>query len=131
MRNFGYRPGNHYLVRAMDSGWRRWLTAMLAGAVAVALMLTAFAGPRQTAIRLRYDLAQLQQEVTRLEREHRQLELERERLSSPGTLARDLPVLNLETAPPERIAFLTPDGRLAWLPGPTPAPAVPGRGAPR
>lgn len=126
MKNFGYRPNNYYLVRAMDTGWQRWLTATLAGAATVALLLTAFAGPRQTAIRLRYDLAQLHQEVTRLEREHRQLELERERLSSPGTLARELSDLKLKTASPDHIAFLTPNGRLAWLPGP-----APGQGASR
>lgn len=112
----GYRPRNEFLQRQIDARWRRWVTMTLLWATAAALLLAAFAGPRQTAIRLRYEFAKLSQEVERLEREHRRLELERERLTSPNLLDQELGALGLERVPGDRVAFLAEDGRLHWRP---------------
>lgn len=117
-----YRPTNPYLRRPVDARWRQWLTRYLLGATAVGITLAAVVGPRQENVRLRYEMAVLQQEVARLERQHSQLLLEREALTSPEVLKNELPDLSLELVGPDRIAYLTPDHRL--VPVPTRPPAA-------
>ena len=83
----GYRPHNRWVRRPLDWGWWPWLKRCCLGALALAAVLGAFVGPRQTIVRTRYQIAQLTSEVERLEGEHRSLLLERERLTSPSVLA--------------------------------------------
>jgi len=117
----GYRPANRWLERPLDERWQRWLTGCVAGAAVVAISMAAFVGPRQAVMRMRYEIAQLTEEVQRLEREHRGLVLEREAMTSPAALERGLDDLGLEVAPRERVAYLTADGRLLRFPAPEPA----------
>ncbi len=120
----GYQPANRWLERPLDQRWRQWLTGCVCGAVVVGVSMAAFVGPRQAVMRMRYEIAQLTQEVDRLGREQRRLTLEREALTSPEALARQTADLGLEVAPRERVAHLTADGRLLFAPvKPTPAPA--------
>jgi hypothetical protein len=121
VRVVGYRPTNSWLQRQVDRRWRAWLTRCLAGAVVVGVTLAAVIGPRQENVRLRYEIATLAQEVARLEREHRRLQIERETLTAPAALQAELPELGLEPVAPDRLAFLTADGRLVSPPTPTPA----------
>ncbi len=118
----GYLPANRWLERPLDARWRRWLTWCVGGAVVVGVSMAAFVGPRQAVMRMRYEIAQLTQEVDRIEREQRRLLLEREALTSPDALARQTAELGLEVAPRERVAHLTADGRLLFAPA-TPVPA--------
>ena len=118
----GYRPGNRWLERPLDERWRRWLTGCVVGAAVVGVSMAAFVGPRQSVMRMRYEIAQLTQEVDRIEREQQRLLLEREALTSPESLARQIAELGLEITPRERVAYLAADGRLL-LP---PKPATPG-----
>jgi hypothetical protein len=119
----GYQPANRWLERPLDERWRHWLTGCVCGAVVVGVSLAAFVGPRQTVMRMRYEIAQLTKDVDRLERERRRLMLEREALTSPEALAREVAGLGLEVAPRERVAHLTADGRLLFAPlKPTPGP---------
>jgi hypothetical protein len=118
----GYRPANRWLTRPLDERWRRWLTGCVAGAAVVGVSMAAFVGPRQSVMRMRYEIALLTEEVDRIERAQRRLQLEREALTSPEALARQVEELGLEIAPRERVAFLTDDGRLLFFPTATPAP---------
>jgi hypothetical protein len=122
----GYVPANHWLERPLDLRWRRWLTGCVCGAVVVGVSLAAFVGPRQAVMRMRYEIAQLTQDVDRLEREQRRLALERETLTSPEALARETADLGLEVAPRERVAHLTAEGHILFAP-PKPTPAPTGR----
>lgn len=124
MKVSGYRPTNSFLHRPLDRRWRQWLSRCAAGAAVLSVTLGAFVGPRQATVRLRYEIARLRTEVAALEREHRQLVLEREALSSPGTLSRDFAVLGLEIVPRSRVAYLDAAGRL------TPAPVAAPKTAP-
>lgn len=112
----GYRPRNEFLQRQLDASWRRWVTIALLMAGGAALVLGALAGPRQTAVRLRYEIVRLTQEVDRLERDFRRLEIEREQLTSPALLSRELSELDLQRVHGDRVAFLAEDGRLLWQP---------------
>ena len=124
----GYRPGNRWLARPLDERWRRWLTGCVAGAAVVAVSMAAFVGPRQAVMRMRYEIALLTQEVDRLEREQQRLLLERETLTSPEALARQIEELGLEITPRERVAHLSADGRLLFAPV---KPTPPGLSQPR
>jgi hypothetical protein len=120
----GYLPANRWRKRPLDERWRQWLTGCACGAVVVGVAMAAFVGPRQTVMRMRYEIAQLTQDVDRLEREQRHLLLERESLTSPSELAREAPELGLEVTPRQRVAYFTADDRLLFAPAtPTPAPA--------
>ena len=124
MRVIGYRTGNRWVVRPIDLSWRRWLLRSAGVALALALVLAAFIGPRQTLVRTRYRIAQLTSEVQRLEVAQRSLVLEKERLTSPAALARELPSLGLEPVQPSQVVYFTASGALverAALPTPTPA----------
>jgi hypothetical protein len=120
VRVAGYRPRNSFLHRPLDRSWHTWLSRCGIGAVVVSVTLGALVGPRQETVRLRYEIAGVQQQVDSLERERRQLLLERETLTSPTTLAGELGDLNLEAIPRNRVAYLMPDGRLVPAPLPTP-----------
>jgi len=119
----GYRPGNRWLERPLDERWRRWLTGCVVGAAVVGVSMAAFVGPRQSVMRMRYEIAQLSEEVDRLEREGQRLQLEREALTSPETLVRQIAELGLEVTPRERVAYLAAGDRLVFAPA-RPAPAV-------
>jgi hypothetical protein len=124
----GYRPGNRWLERPLDERWRRWLTGCVAGAAVVGVSMGAFVGPRQSVMRMRYEIAQLTKEVDRLERDQRRLRLEREALTSPEALARQIAELGLEITPRERVAHLTADGRILFAPlAPAQGPVAAGR----
>lgn len=123
MRVLGYRPTNSWLQRQLDVRWRSWLTRCCAGAAVVGVALGALIGPRQQNVRLRYQIAQLGSNVAELERSHRRLLLEREALTSPTALSRDLPDLGLALVPRERVAYLTANGGL--IAAPTRPPAQP------
>ena len=112
----GYRPANRWLARPLDERWRRWLTTCLAGAALIGASMAAFVGPRQSVMRMRYEIAQLNEKVDRIEREQRRLRLERETLTSPAALADQVGELGLEIAPRERVAYLAADGRLLLFP---------------
>jgi len=126
----GYRPANRWLERPLDERWRRWLTGCLVGAAIVGISLAAFVGPRQSVMRMRYEIAQLSEVVGRLEREQRSLLLEREALTSPALLEHAAGELGLEVASRDRVAYLTADGRLLRFPA-KPAAAGQVRRAPR
>jgi hypothetical protein len=130
LRVTGYRPRNEFLLRELDSRWRRWVSLAVLSAAAAALVLGAAAGPRQTAIRLRYDISRLQREVELLEQQRRRLELDREALTSPTRLTLELATLGLEQVGTDRVAFLTADGRLVRPPAPQDH-ARSGSGSPR
>lgn len=112
MRVIGYRPSNAWLERQIDARWTRWLTWCAGGGFLLAATLGSFIAPHQAVIRMRYEIAQLTDEVERLEREQRALLLERERLTSLPTLARQAEELGLAAVPLERMAFLAADGTL-------------------
>lgn len=120
MRVLGYRPANSWLQRQLDVRWRAWLARCCAGAAAVSVALGALVGPRQENVRLRYQIAQLSASTAQLGRTHRRLLLEREALTSPAALARELGELGLAPVPRERVAYLAADGRL--IPAPTRPP---------
>jgi hypothetical protein len=122
----GYVPANRWLERPLDQRWRRWLTGCVCGAAVVGVSLAAFVGPRQSVMRMRYEIAQITQDVDRLEREQRRLLLERETLTSPEALSRETAELGLEVAPRERVAHLTAGGRILFAP-PKSTPAPTGR----
>ncbi|MCU0293823.1 MAG: hypothetical protein MUF10_17870 [Thermoanaerobaculaceae bacterium] len=122
MKVIGYRPSNRWVQRPLDWGWWPWLKRCCLGALALAAVLGALVAPRQTTIRIRYQIAQLTSEVERLESEHRTLLLERERLSSPSVLAGQIGDLGLIQVPSGQVAFLGSDGRLQRSPHPTPSP---------
>lgn len=125
MRVIGYRTDNRWVVRPIDLSWRRWLLRSTLGALALAAVLAAFIGPRQTLLRTRYRIAQLTLEAERLQVEQRRLLLEKERLTSPAALARELPDLGLEPVKPEQAVYFTASGALLERPAlPTPAPAA-------
>jgi hypothetical protein len=124
----GYVPANRWIERPLDDRWRRWLTWCVCGALGVGVSMAAFVGPRQAMIRMRYEIAQLTQEVDRLERERRRLLLDREALTSPEALFREAAELGLEVVPRERVAHLTANGKLLFAPvKPTPVPIVTAR----
>jgi hypothetical protein len=116
----GYRPSNRWLERQLDQRWRSWLTRCLGGAALVGLSLAVVVGPRQTLVRTRYEIAQINQEIDRLEDERRTLLLEREALTSPSELAAETAKLDLTIVPHDRVAYLTTDGRLLLPPTPPP-----------
>jgi hypothetical protein len=127
MRIGGYRPSNSWLRRQLDTSWHRWVALCFGGAAAVSVVMAAFIAPRQTTVRMQYEIAQLTRSVDHLEVQRRRLLLEREALTSPGLLASQLGSLGLETVGPDRVGRLTPSGDLI-LPAPTPAPARPAAG---
>ena len=127
MRIWGYRASNTWLRRQLDESWHRWLLRMAIVAVLAGITLAALVGPRQTAIRLRYEIAQVAADVTRLSQNHRRLLLEREVLVSPSTLVGELDDLGLEPLTADRVQFLTPDGHLVSRPAAT---AGKGEGSP-
>ena len=128
MRIGGYRPSNSWLRRQLDASWHRWVALCCGGAAAVSVLMAAFIAPRQTTVRMQYEIAQLTRSVDHLEVERRRLLLEREALTSPGALAAQLDTLGLETVGPDRVGRLTSSGELMLPPTPTPArPAVRGR----
>jgi len=122
VRIWGYRASNTWLHRQLDESWHRWSLRMAVVAVLAGITLAALVGPRQTAIRLRYEIALVTADVTRLSQDHRRLQLEREVLVSPSTLAGELRELGLVPLTSDRVQFLTADGRLVAAP-PAPAPA--------
>lgn len=127
MKVIGYSTGNRWVVRPIDQGWQRWLTRSAAGALALAAVLAAFIGPRQSIVRIRYQSAQLATELAQLQAEQRALLLERERLTSPAVLVSQLSDLGLAPALPEQIVYFTASGQLleraalAKLPAKAPA----------
>lgn len=112
MKIGGYRPSNNFLHRQLDTRWRRWVTWCFTGAAVVSIVMAAFVAPRQTTLRMRYEIAQLTRTVEHLEGEQRQLLLQREGLTSPPVLAADLATLGLAPVSPERVMYLTQDGAL-------------------
>lgn len=112
MRVIGYRTDNRWVIRPIDLSWRRWLVRSSVGALALAAVLAAFIGPRQTLVRTRYRIAQLTEEHKRLQVEQRCLLLEKERLTSPAVLTRELPSLGLEPIKPEQVVYFTASGVL-------------------
>lgn len=116
MRIWGYRASNAWLHRQLDESWQRWSLRMAIVAVLAGITLAALVGPRQTAIRLRYEIAQVAEDVTRLSQDHRRLLLAREALVSPSALAAELADLGLEPLTGNQIQFLTADGRLVQRP---------------
>ena len=123
MKVGGYRPANSWLRRQLDTRWQRWLVLCFAGAVAVSVVMTAFIAPRQSTLRMRYELAQLTRAVDQLEREQRHLLLEKESLTSPPVLAASLGELGLVPLEPGNVAFLTSGGDLVSPAAkPTPQP---------
>jgi hypothetical protein len=122
----GYRPANRWLSRPLDERWRRWVTTCLGGAALVGVSMAAFVGPRQSVMRMRYEIAQLSEQVGRLEREQHRLLLERESLTSPEALAQQVAELGLAVPPRECVAYLGDDGRLLVFPA-KPAAAAPKR----
>lgn len=116
MRIWGYRASNTWLRRQLDESWHRWSLRMAVVAVLAGITLAALVGPRQTAIRLRYEIALVTADVTRLSQNHRRLLLTREALVSPSALAGELDELGLVPLTPERVQFLTADGRLVARP---------------
>lgn len=126
MKVGGYRPANSWLRRQLDTRWQRWLILCFVGAVVVSVLMTAFIAPRQSTLRMRYEIAQLIHVVDRLEREQRHLLLERESLSSPAVLAADLGTLGLVPIEPGSVAFFTQSGDLVFpAPVRTPVPTPP------
>lgn len=125
MKVLSYRPSNSWLQRQLDERWRAWLTRCCAGAAVVGVALGALVGPRQQNVRLRYEIAQQGASVAELERSRRRLLLEREALTSPGSLARELPELGLVPVTRERVAYLTADGRIVAAPTRPPRPVRP------
>lgn len=123
MKITGYRPANAWLERQLDARWTRWLTWCAAGGLLVAVTLGSFIAPHQAVIRMRYEIAQLTEDVERLDREQRALLLERERLTSLPVLAQQAGDLGLAEVPLARTAFLNADGSLL-LPEALQAPAV-------
>jgi hypothetical protein len=124
VRVVGYRPRNSFLHRPLDRGWRTWLTRCGIGAAVVSVTLGALVGPRQETVKLRYEIARVQQQVDALERQHRQLLLERETLVSPTTLVRELGELDLAPISREQVVYLEGDGRLVPAPVATPTPPL-------
>jgi hypothetical protein len=123
MRVAGYQPRNNWLHRQLDRRWRRWLVSCLAGAALVSTVMAGLVAPRQATLRLRYEIARTSAEVERLDGKERGLLLEREALTSPATLAHELPDLGLAPVPPARVAHLTATGDLVVVGGkPTPSP---------
>lgn len=114
MRITGYRPANTWLERQLDNRWKRWLSWCCTGGLLVAGALASCIAPHQAVVRMRYETAQVSSEVERLEREQRQLLLERERLTSLPSLAAHARDMGLEPVPLERVAYLTPEGSLAF-----------------
>lgn len=121
MKVIGYRPRNRWVRRPLDWGWLPWLKQCSLAVLLLAGVLAAFVGPRQSTVRSRYLIAQLSAEVERLESEQRSLLVERERLSSPATLAAQLDELGLVRVSPQQAVFLDSLGRLRRAPlTPTP-----------
>lgn len=112
MRIVGYRPHNTYLQRQLDHRWHRWLVWCTLGAAGLAVVLGGIVGPRQTTVRLRYEIAQLKGEVDALERERRALLLQLEAETSPTVLAPRAAELGLAAVSPDRLFFLTSSGEL-------------------
>jgi len=112
MKVGGYRPANSWLRRQLDTRWQRWLMLCFGGAVVMSVLMTAFIAPRQSTLRMRYEIAQLTRAVDQLERQQRHLLLDRESLTSPTVLAADLDRLGLVPLEPGRVAFLTQAGDL-------------------
>jgi hypothetical protein len=121
MRVNGYRPTNLWLRRELDASWHRWLLRLAVFSALAAVVLAAFVGPRQSALRLRYRIARLDDEVDRLAERNRHLQLELAALTSVPTLTAELPALGLAPVAPDQVAFLTPDGRLLRPPTGRPA----------
>jgi hypothetical protein len=127
----GYRPGNRWLERPLDERWRRWVWRCVAGAFLVGISMAAFVGPRQTVMRMRYEIALISKDVDRLQREQHRLLLEREALTSPEELSRLSATLGLGVVSRERVVHLTGGGRLVYAqaaPTRPPAPAGSGQG---
>jgi len=130
MKVGGYRPRNSWLRRQLDTRWRRWLILCFAGAAIVSVLMAAFIAPRQSTVRMRYEIAQRQREVDHLEGQQRRLVLEREMLTSPRVLAAELDTLGLVPLEIGKVAHLTATGDVVLpAPKPTPAPARPQRKA--
>jgi len=130
----GYRPRNSWLRRQLDTRWRAWLILCFAGAAVVSVLMTAFIAPRQSTVRMRYEIAELQRAIDRLEGEQRRLLLDREVLTSPPALAAELDSLGLAPLDGTRVAHLTPGGDLVTpgaKPTPTATPRRPRRSARR
>lgn len=126
MRIAGYRPRNSYLQRQLDHRWHRWLLWCALGAGGLAVVLGGIVAPRQTTVRLRYEIAQIKSEVDALERERRSLLLQLESETSPHVLAPRAADLGLAVVPPDRILFLTSAGELVGQGSQTqPPPASP------
>lgn len=122
MRVTGYRPRNSWLHRQLDQRWHRWVSWCLAGAAVVSVVMAGFVAPRQTTLRMRYEIARLTAEVEKLECAQRQLLLQREALTSPAALAGELQALGLAPLTRDRVAHLTAAGELAVIAvKPTPA----------
>ena len=121
MKVGGYRPANSWLRRQLDTRWQRWLMLCFAGAVVVSVLMTAFIAPRQSTLRMRYEIAQLTRVVDQLERQQRHLLLERESLTSPPVLAADLGKLGLVPLEKGSVSYLTQTGDLLF-PAATPTP---------
>ncbi len=90
MKVGGYRPSNTWLRRQLDTSWHRWVVVCFAGAAVVSVVMAAFIAPRQSTVRMQYEIAQLTRAVDQLEGERRGLLLEREALTSPALLAAQL-----------------------------------------
>ncbi len=112
MRVSGYRPRNAWLRRQLDGSWRRWLTWCVLAAAGASVALACFVGPRQNALRLRYRIARVKDEVERESQHQRRLLLERERLTSPYTLTAELGELGLAEVPTDHRVYLTAAGTL-------------------
>lgn len=132
MRVIGYRPHNRWVHRPLDWGWWPWMRRCCLAVLVLAAVLAAFVGPRQSAVRSRYRIAELNEQIERLESEQRALLIERERLSSPATLAAHLDELGLVRVTSEQVAYLDDSGllrRASVTPTPSrPKPQVPSAG---
>jgi hypothetical protein len=116
----GFPLNEQRLERELDQRWRSWLWLCLGAAATAGVSLAALVGPHQTVTRIRYEVAQLSENVDKLERECRRLQVEREVLTSPKLLTEQTAALGLVRVPQEKVAFLDPDGHLFTADGPPP-----------
>lgn len=126
MNIVGYHPGNTFLRRELDRRWHHWLIWCAVGALGLAIMLGGIVGPRQTTVRLRYEIAQVKAEVEALQRTQRTLQLELETQLSPHALTATTAEQGLTAVLSDRLLFLNAAGELvggAKLFPPSPAVA--------